>query len=94
MNKESFINKIKNTFDKYDGSDINSIVSKIKDDLQLCLNNYLCEHVVYETDFPIEFNNDFGRWRIEANGDSFLIPRKPISKFECNIVILPGSDIL
>jgi len=98
MNKESFINKIKNVFDKYDNNNNNNeidlILVNVKDDLQLCFSNYINEHIVYETDFPIEFNNNFGHWRIEANGDSFLIPRKVLSKLECKILILSSKTIL
>lgn len=85
-NHEQISTKFSNKLDNYVGSEItNSLIEQIQNDLNLLLNKYITDHEVYTNDFPIEFTNEFGRWRIEQNGDCFFQPITQIKKINITI---------
>lgn len=86
--KEGLILESKKVLFKYKDSIINDDLLKIiKFELNSALNNYLIDNLVYKHDFPIEFENELGWWKINSNGETFFQPKKTLSRIECNIII-------
>lgn len=86
--KEGLILESKKVLFKYKDSIINDDLLKIiKFELNSALNNYLIDNLVYKHDFPIEFENELGWWKINSNGETFFQPKKTLSHIECNIII-------
>jgi hypothetical protein len=76
MNKEGIIVEAKKTLDKYVGLDnTQEVLEKIKSDLNDVLNNYFDENESYQKDFPLEFENEMGKWRIKSNGETEFEPK-------------------
>lgn len=85
-NQEQISTKFSNKLDNYGGLEITpELIGKIENDLNLLLNKYITDHEVYTNDFPIEFSNEFGRWKIEENGDCFFQPITQIKKINITI---------
>jgi hypothetical protein len=94
MNKEGFIVEAKKTIDKYVGMDnTQEVLKKIRSDLNDVLNNYIFENEVYQKDFPVEFENEMGKWKIKSDGEtqfmSFFAPKW----VEVNVTVKPTNEI-
>lgn len=93
MNKEGFIIEAKKTLDKYVGLDnTQEVLGKIRSDLNDVLNNYLGENKVYQKDFPMEFENEMGKWRIKSDGETQFEPKSSTKYIEVKIEIKPTSE--
>jgi hypothetical protein len=88
FSREKIIADLKHTLDKYEGMLINDIFSDVENDIQECIDNYLKDHYVHISDFPIEFCNSNGRFTLQANGDCIIIPKLYIEKMNINVKII------
>lgn len=87
FSREKIITDLKHTLDKYEGMLINDIFSDVENDIQECIDNYLRDHNVHISDFPIEFCNSNGKFTLQANGDCIIIPKLYIEKIDINVKI-------
>jgi hypothetical protein len=86
--KEGLILESNKVLSKYKGSTINEdLLKRIRSELNDALNGYISNALVYNHDFPIEFENELGLWKINSNGDTFFQPKRVLSRIECNITI-------
>ena len=82
------------TLEKYEGEkNVSNIIKKMKEDLDSVLNTYLTQNHVIEEDFPIEFENELGKWKINADGNTYVQPKKETQYIECNITIKRTGEI-
>lgn len=93
MSREGFIVTAKSTLQKYKDCKVDESLKQITEDLNDVLNEYISNHIIYNIDFPIEFENDLGKWKIESDGRIFLFPNKILNHIECNITILKNGDV-
>jgi hypothetical protein len=56
------------------------------------INNAL-KNNISDKKYPIEFENETGRYLIEEDGKIFIQPKQSIQYLELNINILPTSSI-
>ena len=88
FSREKIITDLKHALDKYEGMLINDIFSDVENDIQECIDNYLKDHYVHISDFPIEFCNSNGKFTLQANGDCIIIPKLYIEKIDINVKII------
>lgn len=69
------------------------ILGKIRSDLNDALNKVLEELKVYPEDFPIEFENSLGKWKILSDGTTYVEPKKTIQRISTTITILNSNDL-
>ena len=94
MNKENIKILATKTLEKYEGqSNISDIINDIRNDLNGVINTYLSEHAVYKEDFPIVFENELGKWQINADGTTYVQPKKATQYIECNFTIKRTGEI-
>jgi uncharacterized protein Usg len=94
MSKERIKILAKKTLEKYEGKkNVSDVINKIKEDLNDVLNTYLTQNYVIEEDFPIEFENELGKWKINADGNAYVQPKKGPQYIECNITIKQTGEI-
>jgi uncharacterized protein Usg len=94
MNKEGIKILAKKTLEKYEGEkNVSDVINKMKEDLNDVLNTYLVQNYVIEEDFPIEFENELGKWKINADGNTYVQPKKGTQYIECNITIKKTGEI-
>lgn len=94
MNNEKMTQIVSTTMSKYVGEkNINEVLRQIKSELNEALNQYLGENHVVEKDFPIEFENDFGKWKINSDGTTHLQPKTGIQHIELNMTIKKTGEI-
>ena len=92
MNNKTIKQELKSTLEKYVGQNVNDVLRKIRSDLQDVMDNLiLSEPGVYLEDFPIEFENELGKWRFEKDGNCFVYP-KMSSVAKINITIKPTGE--
>lgn len=79
---------------KYVGQENSEIIlSEIEKDLQNIINKYLEKNEVFNKNFPIEFENDFGRWKFYKDGKCDFSPKSSIKFVNLNFTVLPtGVD--
>lgn len=78
----------------YSGLTVKEFLSKIKYDIQNILNNkILSEHPYYEEDFPIEFENYLGKWKICADGQTLFQPKVEVEYIEVSITIPSNATL-
>jgi len=88
MNNEEIKILVQKTLEKYEGeNNISDAINKMKEDLNDALNIYLVQNHVIKEGFPIEFENKLGKWQINADGSTYVQPKKGSQYFECNITI-------
>ena len=93
MNKEGFIVEAKKTIDKYVGMDnTQEVLKKIRSDLNDVLNNYIFENEVYQKDFPVEFENEMGKWKIKSDGETYFTPFFTPKWIEVNITVKSTNE--
>jgi hypothetical protein len=86
MYKEGIKILSQKTLEKYKSEGYTAdVVKQIKEELNSVLS-------VIKEDFPIEFENEIGKWRIESNGVCFIQPRMNIQYIECNFIISPTGE--
>ena len=94
MNNEGIKILAQKTLEKYEGEkNVADVINKMKDDLNDVLNIYLAKNHVIKEDFPIEFENELGRWQINADGNTYVQPKKGTQYIECDITIKPSGTI-
>ena len=94
MNKEEIKILAQKTLEKYEGEkNVSDVIKKMKEDLDSALNTYLTQDHVIEEDFPIEFENELGKWKINADGNTYVQPKKGTQYIECNITIKRTGEI-
>jgi uncharacterized protein Usg len=94
MSKEGIKILAKKTLEKYEGEkNVSDVINKMKEDLNDVLNTYLVQNYVIEEDFPIEFENELGKWKINADGNTYVQPKKGTQYIECNITIKKTGEI-
>ena len=82
------------TLEKYEGEkNVSNIIKKMKEDLDSVLNTYLTQNHVIEEDFPIEFENELGKWEINADGNIYVQPKKGTQYIESVIIIKRTGEI-
>ena len=82
------------TLEKYEGEkNVSDVIKKMKEDLDSVINTYLTQNHVIEEDFPIEFENELGKWKINADGNTYVQPKKGTQYIECNITIKRTGEI-
>lgn len=94
MNKDGIRILAENTLKKYEGEEnIHEVISKLREELNDTLNLFLAQNYVVESDFPIEFENELGQWKIHSDGNTFVRPKKGTERIVCNITIKPTGEI-
>jgi hypothetical protein len=84
--------EIKKTLTKFEGENVKKVLNLIREELQSTIDKLISsEEGIYDKDFPIEFENDMGKWRIESNGNTFVQPKSEIVAL--NITIKPTGEI-
>ncbi len=71
----------------------NEVLTKLRDELNEVLNHYISENWVVGKDFPIEFENDFGKWKINSDGTTHVQPKTGVQHIELNIIIKKTGEI-
>lgn len=92
-NQEKIKEKLILTLHKYEGEVINNVLYEIVTELNDVLNQHLSEHYVIKEDFPIEFENELGRWKINSDGTTYVPPKTETKYIECNITIKPTGEV-
>lgn len=88
MSKEGIKIFAQNALEKYEGEiNVPEIINQIKENLNNALNSYLEQNNVLQDNFPIEFENELGKWKINADGNIYVQPKKGIQHIEYNITI-------
>ena len=88
--KEKLTVVSKNTLERYENDrPVKEILNRIKKDLDKVCNKFLKDNVVRETDFPIEVENEMGKWKIEADGKCMLQPKAGIQYIEIDFTVTP-----
>lgn len=86
-NQEVLASKLKNTLEKFEGMQVDKILDKLKEDINECLSQYISKHEVHNTDFPIEWENDMGKWRIDENGQTHFAPKTIVKQITITLNI-------
>jgi hypothetical protein len=64
------------------------LLEKLQSEVQNILNSYIhSEEGLYEKQFPIEFENDLGSWKIESDGNLFFQPKTRQKYIEVNFIV-------
>jgi hypothetical protein len=95
MNKEGFIVVAKKTIDKHVGLGLDNtqeVLRKIRSELNDVLNNYIFENEVYQKDFPLEFENEMGKWKIKSDGETHFTPLLAPKWIEVNITVKSTNE--
>jgi len=93
MSKEGFIIESQRVLKKYEGKIVNESLDAIRSDLNDALNEYLSNNVVMDTDFPVTYENEFGKWEMRSDGTTIYQPKSGTQYIECNITISKTGDI-
>lgn len=87
QNKENLTKIVSDTLNKYDGLRVDEeVLSKIRTELNDVLNQYIIDNYVIKEDFPITFQNEYAKWEIHSDGNTYVQPKKT-THIECNITI-------
>lgn len=94
MNSEKMNQIVSTAMFKYEGErNTKEVLKQMQSELNDVLNQYLGENHVVEKDFPIEFENDFGKWKINSDGTTHLQPKTGIQHIELNMTIKKTGEI-
>lgn len=87
-NKEGFIVEANKTLSGHIGKTITkTILDNITIGLNEVLDNYITETPMYRDDFPIEFENDLGKWKLESDGTTQFQPKTSSQFIQVDITI-------
>lgn len=86
MNKE-IQSQLQSTLDKYQGQSVKDVLQQLKTDIEQTLQNFIREKEIYVGDFPIEFENDMGKWKINADGSTYVQPKVAAQNITINITV-------
>lgn len=93
-NKEGFIVEANKALSKYVGKlDTKTTLENITNELNEVLDNYITETPMYRDDFPIEFENDLGKWKLESDGTTQFQPKTSTQFIQVDITIENTEDI-
>lgn len=93
-NKEGFIVEGNKTLSGYiDKTITKTILDNITNELNEVLDNYITERPMYRDDFPIEFENDWGKWKLESDGTTQFQPKTPIQFIQVDCTISKTGEI-
>lgn len=93
-NKEEIKILAQKTTEKYVGEpNTKDILNKLRSELDVILNNYLANNEVTQEDFPIEFENDYTRWKILKDGKTYVYPKKGAGNITINFTIKKTGEI-
>jgi len=91
MSKEKIKHELELALKKYEEQSVKDVLSEIRKDLQNVMDTLIySEEGVYSQDFPIEFENNLGRWKITKTGECFVQPNTDVC--EINITIKPTIE--
>jgi hypothetical protein len=93
-NKKGFIVEANTVLSRYIGK-INEkrVLEEISNELNSVLNNYIAETPMYKDDFPIEFENWMGKFKIESDGSTQYEPKASTKYIEVKMEIKP-TDLI
>jgi hypothetical protein len=84
---------VSDTVNKYEDLHVGEVLRKIKSELNEALSQYLTDNYVIKEDFPIVFENEYGKWEIHSDGNAYVQPKKGTQIIECNITIKKTGEI-
>jgi hypothetical protein len=89
MQNQKIKNELTEKLNQFVGDEITGrLLEKLQSETQTILKGYIhSEEGLYEEQFPIEFENDLGIWKIESNGNSFFQPKIRQKYIEVNFTI-------
>lgn len=71
--------------------DIQKALDELKIEMQDCLDNFISsEETTYAQNFPIESENNLGKWKITETGECFVHPKE--SPANINLTIKPTGE--
>ena len=89
--KEKIQHELESTLKKYEDQNVKDVLSEIRNNLQSLFNNFISsEEGLYVQDFPIEFENNLGRWKIMGTGECFVQPKVSLDRINLDITIKPS----
>jgi len=92
--KEGIIIESSKVLRKYEGKpNIKEVLVLIQKELQEVLQGFLKDNLVYPHHFPIEFENELGKWKIYEDGTTYFERKKPVEYINVNITITPTGEI-
>jgi hypothetical protein len=90
---EGFIVEATKTLERYVGEpNTKEIYKTISEDLNRCLDRYLTDYPINETKYPIEFENEIGKWKIMEDGETYIQHYKPVKSITVNFTIKTEED--
>lgn len=93
-NKEGFVVEANTVLSRYVGKiSTQEVLENITTELNEVLNNYISDTPIYSKDFPIEFENWMGKWKIENDGKTQFQPRTDMKNITLNIRISKTGEI-
>ena len=84
---------LSDTISKYRDLPVGETLSKLRSEINDVLNQYLTDNYVIKEDFPIVFENEYGKWEIHSDGNAYVQPKKGRQFIECNITIKKTGQI-
>ena len=68
-------------------------IESLRSEINLALINEVFHPSVdiEDRDFPIEWETELGKFRVEENGNAFIQPKKTVQYIECKVTILPSG---
>jgi hypothetical protein len=94
MNNEKMNQIVSTTMSKYVGeTNTKEVLKQMQSELNEVLNQYLSENHVVKEDFPIECENDFGKWEIHSDGKTYVKPKTGVQHIELNMTITKTGEI-
>jgi hypothetical protein len=75
-NKGIIVEGVNSALKKHVGRELNDIVlTQIKKEMEEIMNKVLKENYIHEKDFPIEYENELGLWKLNSDGKVLFAPR-------------------
>ena len=93
QNKENLTKIVSDTVNKYESLQVGEVLSKLRSELNDVLNQYITDNYVIKEDFPITFENEYGKWEIHSDGNAYVQSKKATQHIECNITIKKTGEI-
>lgn len=98
-NKE-IITRLNDQLSKYVGIAVDpkldsTLFTAVKNDIQKVFDEIIESHDgLYSNNFPIEFQNDLGRFKMNSNGECFFYPKVKVLEVNLTFTIPPSGDSL
>jgi len=95
MNNEKIKQDLVSRLEKYQSETLTeSTLRKLREDLQNLLDNHVSsDEGLRGKQFPIEIENELGKWRIEESGETFFWPKNSTKYIEVNMTIESSEDL-